>query len=66
MNRIMFALGIVIMITSALLFVLTKEPVAQITVLLIIGMVLAATSKFRAFKTYSLLYLKCGHFLGTL
>ena len=51
MNRTMFALGIVIIITSALLSVLTKEPVAQITVLLIIGMVLAATSKFRAIKT---------------
>jgi hypothetical protein len=51
MNRIMFALGIVIMITSALLFVLTKEPAAQITVLLIIGIVLAVASKFRALKT---------------
>ena len=51
MNRIMFVLGIVIMITSALLFVLTRESAAQITVLLIIGMVLAATSKFRAIKT---------------
>ena len=50
MNRIMFALGIVIMITSALLFVLTKEPAAQITVLLIIGIVLAAASKFRLLK----------------
>ncbi len=50
MNRIMFVLGIVIMITSALLFVLTKEPAAQITVLLIIGIILAATSKFQALK----------------
>ena len=51
MDRIMFALGIVLMITSALLFVLTKEPAAQITVLLIIGIVLAAVCKFRALKT---------------
>ena len=51
MNRIIFALGIVIMITSALLFILTKEPAAQITVLLIIGVVLAAASKLRALKT---------------
>ncbi len=50
MNRIMFALGTVIMITSALLFVLTKEPAAQITMLLIIGMVLTGASKFRALK----------------
>ena len=51
MNRTMFALGIVIIITSALLFVLTKEPAAQITVLLIIGMLFAGASKFRALKT---------------
>jgi hypothetical protein len=51
MNRIMFALGMFIMITLALLFVLTKEPAAQITVLLIIGIVLATASKFRALKT---------------
>ena len=53
MNRIMFVLGIVIMITSALLFVFidTRESVGQITVLLIIGIVLAAASKFRLLKT---------------
>jgi len=51
MNTIMFALGIVIMIASALLFVLTKMPAAQITVLLIIGIVLAGASKLRALKT---------------
>jgi hypothetical protein len=51
MNRIMFALGIVIMFASALFFVLTKEPAAQITVLLIIGIVLAAASKFQTLKT---------------
>jgi hypothetical protein len=31
MNTIMFALGIVIMVASPLLFVLTKMPAAQIT-----------------------------------
>ena len=53
MNRIMFVLGIVIMIASALLFVLidTRESVDQITVLLIIGIVLAAASKYRILKT---------------
>ena len=49
MNRIMFAAGIMIMIASALLFVFidTKESAGQITVLLIIGIVLAAASKYR-------------------
>jgi hypothetical protein len=50
MNRIMFVLGIVIMITSALLFVLTRESAAQITMLLIIGIVLASASEFRLLK----------------
>jgi len=52
MNRIMFILGIMIMIASALLFVFidTKESAGQITVLLIIGIVLAGASKFRLLK----------------
>jgi hypothetical protein len=53
MNRIVFASGIVVMISSALLFVLTEEPAAQITGLLIIGIILAAASKFRDLKTQS-------------
>ena len=52
-NRIMFILGIMIMIASALLFVFidAKESAGQITVLLIIGIVLAGASKFRLLKT---------------
>ncbi len=51
MNKIMFVAGIMIMIASALLFVFTRLPSAQITVLLIIGIVLAGASKFRLLKT---------------
>jgi hypothetical protein len=53
MDRIMFVVGIMIMIASALLFVFidTRESVGQITVLLIIGIVLAAFSKYRILKT---------------
>jgi hypothetical protein len=49
MNKIMFVVGIMIMIASALLFIFidTKESAGQITVLLIIGIVLAAASKYR-------------------
>ena len=52
MNRIMFITGTMIMIASALLFVSidTKESASQITVLLIIGIVLAGASKFRLLK----------------
>ncbi len=52
MNRIMFVVGIMIMIASALLFVFidTRESVGQITVLLIIGIVLAGASEFRLLK----------------
>jgi hypothetical protein len=48
----MFVVGIMIMIVSALLFVFidTKELMSSITVLLIIGIVLAAASKFRILK----------------
>ena len=53
MNKIMFVVGIMIMIVSALLFVLidTKELWSSITVLLIIGIVLVGASKFRILKT---------------
>jgi hypothetical protein len=51
MNKIMFFAGIMIMIASALLFVFTRLPSAQITVLLIIGIVLAGAYKFRLLKT---------------
>ena len=53
MNRIMFIAGIMIMIASALLFVFidTKELGGSITVLLIIGILLAAASTFRLLKT---------------
>ena len=53
MNKIMFVVGIMIMIASALLFVFidTKELWGSITVLLIIGIGLAAASKFRILKT---------------
>ncbi len=51
MNRIMFVVGIMVMIASALLFVFTRLPSAQITVLLIIGVVLLGASKLRALKT---------------
>ena len=51
MNRIMFIAGTMIMIASALLFIFTGLPSAQITVLLIIGIVLAGASKFRLLKT---------------
>ena len=49
----MFVAGIMIMIVSALLFVLidTKELWSSITVLLIIGIVLVGASKFRILKT---------------
>jgi len=52
MNKIMFVVGTMIMIASALLFVFidTKELMGSITVLLIIGIVLAAASKFRILK----------------
>ena len=50
MNRFMFILGTMIMIASALLFIFTRLPSAQITVLLIIGIVLAGASKFRLLK----------------
>jgi hypothetical protein len=46
MNKIMFVVGIMIMIASALLFIFTRLPSAQITVLLIIGILLSGTSKF--------------------
>jgi hypothetical protein len=51
MNKIMFVVGILIIIASALLFIFTRLPSAQITVLLIIGIVLAGASKFRLLKT---------------
>jgi hypothetical protein len=51
MDNIMFVIGIMIMIASALLFAFTREPVSQITILLIIGIVLAAASRFRLRKT---------------
>ena len=51
MNRIMFVVGLMVMIASALLFVFTRLPSAQITVLLIIGVVLLGASKLRALKT---------------
>jgi len=53
MNRIMFVAGILIAITSALLFVFvgTKELVSSLTVLGIIGILLIAASKFRIMKT---------------
>jgi hypothetical protein len=51
MNKIMFVMGIMIMVVSAVLFVFTSLPSAQITVLLIIGILLAAASKFRLLKT---------------
>ena len=51
MNKIMFVVGIMIMIASALLFMFTRIPVGQITVLLIIGIVLAGASRFRLLKT---------------
>jgi hypothetical protein len=50
MNKIMFVVGIMVMIASALLFVFTRLPSAQITVFLIIGIVLAGASKLRALK----------------
>jgi len=52
MNKVMFVAGILIMTASALLFVFidTRESVGQITVLLIIGIVLAAASKYRILK----------------
>ena len=52
MNRIMFAIGILIVIASALLFVFvgTKELGSSLTVLLIIGILLVAASKFRILK----------------
>lgn len=51
MSRIMFVAGIMIMIASALLFVFTRLPSAQITVLLIIGIVLGhVTSLFNRQK----------------
>ena len=52
MNRIMFIAGTMIMIASALLFVFidTKGLVGSITVLLIIGILLAGASKFRILK----------------
>jgi len=51
MNRIMFVVGIMVMIASALLLVFMRLPSAQITVLLIIGVVLLGASKLRALKT---------------
>lgn len=51
MKKITFVVGIVIMIASAMLFVFTRIPASQITVLLIIGIVLAAASRFRLLKT---------------
>ena len=51
MNKIMFVVGIVILIASGMLFIFTRIPVSQITVLLIIGIVLAAASRFRLLKT---------------
>ena len=51
MNKIMFVVGIMIMIVSAFLFIFTRLPSAQITVLLIIGILLAVASKFRLLKT---------------
>jgi hypothetical protein len=51
MNRIMFVAEIIIMIVSGLLFVFTREPVGQIIVVLIIGILLAGASKFRILKT---------------
>jgi hypothetical protein len=51
MNKIMFIVGIVIMIASAMLFMFTRIPASQITVLFIIGIVLAAASRFRLLKT---------------
>ena len=53
MNKIMFVVGIMIMIVSALLFVFvdTEELWSSITVLLIIGIVLVGASKFRILKT---------------
>ena len=50
MNKFMFGVGIMIMLASDLLFVLTGLPSAQITVLLIIGIVLAGATKFRILK----------------
>ncbi len=51
MNKIMFVVGIVTMIASAMLFIFTRIPVSQIIVLLIIGIVLAVASRFRLLKT---------------
>jgi len=53
MNRIMFVVGIVIVLTSALLFVLvgTKELGSSPIVLGIIGILLIGVSKFRIMKT---------------
>ena len=50
MNKILFVVGIMIMIASALLFIFTRLPSAQITVLLIIGIMLAGASKFQLMK----------------
>ena len=50
MNKILFVVGIMIMIASALLFIFTRLASAQITVLLIIGIVLAGASKFQLMK----------------
>ena len=52
MNRIMFAGGLCIAITCALLFLLvdTKELVSLLTVLVVIGIVLIGASKFRMMK----------------
>jgi len=54
MNRIMFVVGIVIVLTSALLFVLvgTKELGSSPIVLGIIGILLIGVSKFRIMKTW--------------
>jgi len=53
MNRIMFVVGILIAITSALLFIFadTKELGSSPIVLGIIGILLIAASKFRIMKT---------------
>ena len=50
MNKILSVVGIMIMIASALLFIFTRLPSAQITLLLIIGIVLAGASKFQLMK----------------
>ena len=50
MNKILFVVGIMIMIASAMLFIFTRLPSAQITVLLIIGIMLAGASKFQLMK----------------